>query len=92
MRQKLTGKTNDSGGASVLASWRSQVQLALGSVRLGLRCALIRGTRPCGVERDTRIEPINVLVFPDQNDVKIDAALDQRIRGVDGDPLGAAGA
>jgi len=92
VRQKLTGKTNNSGGASVLGSWCSQVRLALGFVRPASRCILICSARPCGVEGDTRIEPIDVLVFPDQNDVKIDAALDQRIRGVDGDPLGAAGA
>jgi hypothetical protein len=44
------------------------------------------------VERDTRVEPINVFVFSDQDDVKIDAALHERVRGIDGDPLGAAGA
>ncbi len=75
-----------------MSSWGSQVRLALGFVRLGFRCIVIGAARPRGVERDTRIEPIDVFVFPDQNDVKIDAALDQRVRGVDGDPLGAAGA
>ena len=81
-----------SGGGSVLVSWGSRARLALGFVRLGFRCTVIGDTRPRGVERNARIKPIDVFVFPHQNDMEIDAALDQRVRGVDSDPLGAAGA
>ena len=66
------------------------VWLTLGIDRLRFQGTIDRGASPCGVDGDTRIEPIDVFVLPDQNDVEIDAALDESICGIHGDTLGAA--